>query len=455
MLEEQLQIYWYSGLYLQPQHFQSIDLHHGFMLARYRQLSQSYNHGFYECIINNRLLNEFTVKIDKIKAILPSGYYLEYPGNCTLTDKCLSYLINTEESSVNLWLSLKRFNSGHVNVACSKDKRGSTRWVSSDDEIIMRDVYHESQDTGITRIKYDVQIITDEEKECSTDCEFLPLVKVLCENNALIVDKEYSFPALRISANPLLREKCTDIFSELLNYKKKLEEYRYTKQSVADGNFYFLLILYSINRTLPMLTFSLNEADIHPWLYHMALRQLAGEISTIYQNEFGMQEEYNLTYKHFDQISCFNDIHDYLEKILNGLCCNKNKNLIFSNVAGDIFFCNLGELSQESKSKCFIKLTSSLLRKKIISPASISEIKIAPADYIDLIIQHALPGIPLDNMDTTCSGLPKYDNTVLLNLDICSDLWKEAKKQGKIAFYWSGSPEDLVVELILSNESEM
>ncbi len=52
MQEEEQLIYWYSGLYLQPQHFQSIDLHHSLSHACQKQgLSQPYYQGYYECHI--------------------------------------------------------------------------------------------------------------------------------------------------------------------------------------------------------------------------------------------------------------------------------------------------------------------------------------------------------------------------------------------------------------------
>ncbi|MBE0719186.1 type VI secretion system baseplate subunit TssK, partial [Escherichia coli] len=78
MYNEQKQIYWYSGLYLQPQHFQSIDLHHSYMLAQHIARAQPWNFGCYECEIDHGALNESILKINKLKAILPSGYYLEY-----------------------------------------------------------------------------------------------------------------------------------------------------------------------------------------------------------------------------------------------------------------------------------------------------------------------------------------------------------------------------------------
>ncbi|EMK5312311.1 type VI secretion system baseplate subunit TssK, partial [Escherichia coli] len=213
MQEEEQLVYWYSGLYLQPQHFQSIDLHHGFMLARSRQLSQPHHQGYYECCINDDLLKEDTVRVEKIKAVLSSGYYIEYPGNCVVQDKCLTNLKGSDHGTVDLWLALKRFNSGHKNVSSVNDKRGSARWISSDDERNMRNVYHDSQDADITRIKYDIQILTDEEKDNTTDYEYLPLTRIIYGNNSLCIDDECSFPVMRLSANHKLRNKIAEIYS--------------------------------------------------------------------------------------------------------------------------------------------------------------------------------------------------------------------------------------------------
>lgn len=444
MLEEQQQIYWYSGLYLQPQHFQSIDLHHSFMLARCRQFSQPYNQGYFECVINDGLLNEFTLRIEQIKAILPSGYYLEYPGNCILPDKCLSFMRNSDDKLINLWIALKRFNSKHANVSSSKDKRGSTRWVSSENEIIMRDIYHESPEVGITRIKYDVQIVTDEEKNNSTDCEFLPLTRIICEGKRIIIDPEYTFPSLRISADSVLKKKTAEIYSDLHNYKCKLEEYRYASQSLGDGDLVYLLILCAINRTLPMLASFLNEDITHPWLYYMELRQLVGEISSFDSNKFSELEVGDLTYKHFSQISCFSDIHRYLKLLLDVLCCDKNMSLAFNHITTDTLVCDFNGWLMKENSQYFIKLKSNFFKNKATNSFYFSEIKIAPNDHINMIIQHALPGIPLTNADVGA----ERKNIVLLKLDINSELWKEAEAHKKISFYWSHCPKDLQVELV-------
>ncbi|WP_247999703.1 type VI secretion system baseplate subunit TssK [Escherichia marmotae] len=453
MQEEEQLVYWYSGLYLQPQHFQSIDLHHSFMLARTRQLSQPHHQGYYECRISDDLLKEDTVRIEKIKAVLSSGYYVEYPGNCVVQDKCLTNLRGTDPGTVNLWLALKRFNSSHKNVSSVNDKRGSVRWVSSDDESNMRNVYHDSQDVGITRIKYDIQILTDEEKENSTDFEYLPLIRVIYGNNTLRIDDEYSFPAMRLSANHKLRDKIAEIHSDINSYKNKLEEYRYTERTVSDGHLYNFLILCAINRTLPLLSSFINEDAIHPWLYYMALCKFTGEISTFQHFGFSDSRIVDLSYNHYDQISCFSNLQYYIKLILENLCRDKIISFEFKKTTTNTLICDFDEYSSRNNSEYYIKLISDTFRKN--NSIALSEIKIAPSEHIDLIIQHALPGINLTVMDVVTSELQVRENIILLKIDKHSELWKLAQVQKMVAFYWSCGPDDLLVELVLSQEKNM
>lgn len=451
MQEEEQLVYWYSGLYLQPQHFQSIDLHHSFMLARTRQLSQPHHQGYYECRINDDLLKEDTVRIEKIKAVLSSGYYIEYPGNCVVQDKCLTNLRGTNSGTVNLWLALKRFNSSHKNVSSVNDKRGSVRWVSLDDESNMRNVYHDSQDAGITRIKYDIQILTDEEKENSTDFEYLPLTKVIYVNNTWCIDDKCSFPAMRLSANHKLRDKIAEIHSDINFYKNKLEEYRYTERTVSDGHLYNFLILCAINRTLPLLSSFINEDAIHPWLYYMALCQFTGEILTFQHFCFSDVRIVDLSYNHYDQISCFSNLQYYIKVMLENLCRDKIISVEFKKTTTDTLICDFDEYGSKNNSGYYIKLTSDTFRKN--NSIALSEIKIAPSEHIDLIIQHALPGINFTVMDVVTSELQVRENIILLKIDKHSELWKLAQAQKRVAFYWSCSPDDLLVELVLSQKN--
>ncbi|HGX9379858.1 TPA: type VI secretion system baseplate subunit TssK, partial [Escherichia coli] len=112
--------------------------------------------------------------------------------------------------------------------------------------------------------------------------------------------------------------------------------------------------------------------------------------------------------------------------------------------------CNFDEYGAGSNSDYYIKLTSDTFRKnKLIA---LPEIKIAPSEHIDMIIQHALPGIKFTVMDAVTSDLQVRENTIWLKIDKHSELWTLAQTQKRVAFYWSCSPDDLLVELVLSQE---
>ncbi|ECO1442947.1 type VI secretion system baseplate subunit TssK, partial [Salmonella enterica subsp. enterica serovar Typhimurium] len=98
----------------------------------------------------------------------------------------------------------------------------------------------------------------------------------------------------------------------------------------------------------------------------------------------------------------------------------------------------------------YMKLTSDTFKKR--ESIALPEIKIAPSEHIELIIQHALPGINFTVMDVVTSELQVRENIIWLKIDKHSELWKLAQAQKKVAFYWSCSPEDLLVELVLSQE---
>ncbi|HCD2698979.1 TPA: type VI secretion system baseplate subunit TssK, partial [Escherichia coli] len=108
------------------------------------------------------------------------------------------------------------------------------------------------------------------------------------------------------------------------------------------------------------------------------------------------------------------------------------------------------DYSSINNSDHYIKLTSDTFKESNL--IALPEIKIAPSEHIDLIIQHALPGINFTVMDVVTSELQVRENIIWLKIDKHSELWKLAQAQKSVSFYWSCSPDDLLVELVLSQE---
>ncbi|MFQ6247197.1 type VI secretion system baseplate subunit TssK [Yersinia enterocolitica] len=453
MYNEYKQIYWYSGLYLQPQHFQSVDLHHGYMLAQNRSMAQPWNFGYYECKISHNALKESILKIDQLKAILPSGYYLEYPGNCIISQKHLFDSKITDGHPVKFWIALRRFDPRFSNVSDNTEKVGNTRWVSTAEEQTMRDVYHNGPETGITRISYNIHIITDDEKNHMLDCELLPLTRLIYEKNGIIVDPNFTPPSLTVSYSEVLQRIITDIHSSLCSCAHKLEECKHTElNSVSfrkNGNIVRLLMLCIFNRTLPLLESWQQEKLVHPWYFFNLLSQLVGELSSFDKTSVDKKQHCVIKYDHYDLSVCFSTIKEHLSNLLTKLSLDENISLPLQKISSGIFSRDIVNDDLVHCGSAYIMLKSETFKQREKLLIHTPDIKIASVSDINTLIQHALPGAPMKLIKFAPGGLPERMDTLWLKIDTNHNIWENIQKQKNIAFYWVASPDDLYIELVI------
>lgn len=448
MYPEQQQIYWYSGIYLQPQHLQSVDLHHNYMLARQRQLAQPWNIGIIQCDFNQDTLVDFTLKIDRLQAILPSGDYLEYPGNSTLVHRQFRDNWKRLENPFTLWLALRRFDPGHANVGNSPN----SRWQQPKAEEVMKDVYFNGPECSVSRILYNIQILTDEEKQAVVDCEFLPLLRLRYENDRVICDPHFCPPLTTLNASPVLTKLLAGITAELANRAYQLAEYKrpnLLKNANRDDMTQFL-VMRSLNRVLPLLQHYCRTPTVHPWVLYGLLAQLIGDLSSFseYSNFNGECEGAVslLPYDHFDLHACFTSARKVVFALLNTLTLEHNTWLALTADDHRVFRGDLLPLLWQKAGTVLLMLHSETMTA--IDCSDSSGFKVAPGAMIQTLIQHALPGITVTLCNPTPPGVPHRKNTFYFELSNQDSLWKTVMEKQNIAFYWDDAPIDLQVQVI-------
>lgn len=461
MYPEQQQIYWYSGLYLQPQHFQSVDLHHSYMLAQQRQLAQPWNVGIIQCEINHETLVDFSLKIDHLRLILPSGYYLEYPGNCLIETRQFRDAWKQREKPFTLWLALRRFDPSHPNV--STNASTSSRWVNHADDGVMKDVYHNGPESAVPRIAYNVRILSEEEKDTAIDCECLPLLQLRYDNDRVIFDPRFSPPAVTLAGSPALKNLLEGLLAELSSRAHKLEEYKRPDQlnnsAKSAGDITQLLAMRSLNRTLPLLEHYCRAPTIHPWQVYGLLVQLVGEISSFndmcsFTGEWLDGNAPLLPYDHYQLIGCFNSVRKTLLALLNGLALEDNTYITLKSDGQKIYRGELLPGNQPSANLVLLLLRSEKLTSWLASSVVAGEFKIAPQDAINALIQHALPGITATWANPSPRGVPARKDAWYFVLDRHDDAWKRIEQQKNVAFYWADAPDDLQVQLVFMVPSQ-
>ncbi|NIF59513.1 type VI secretion system baseplate subunit TssK [Enterobacter sp. Ap-916] len=445
MYPELQQIYWYSGVYLQPQHLQSVDLHHNYMLARHRQLSQPWNTGLIHCDFNPETLVDFTLKIDRLQAILPSGDYLEYPGNCFLQPRMFREAWKQIEKPFTLWLALRRFDPGHANVGDSPN----SRWLKPRQEDVMKDVYFNGPECSVSRILYNVQILSDDEKASVVDCEFLPLLRLRYENDRVVIDPNFAPPVITLNGSPALKTLLDGLYAELANRAHQLAEYKRSDQlkNASSGDMTQLLVMRSLNRALPLLQHCCRVSSMHPWHIYGQLLQLIGELSS-FSEQCSFNGEWEgetplLPYDHFNLCACFTSARKFILALLNNLTLEDNTWVSLVADEQRVFYGDLQALPWEKTGNVLLMLSS-----ETASNPDSSSFKVAAKSAIHTLIQHALPGIPVSRLTPTPRGVPNRKDAFYFMIQKQDDLWKSIENQKNIVFYWDDAPDDLVVQVI-------
>lgn len=459
MYSEQQQIYWYSGLYLQPQHFQSMDLHYSYMLAQQRQLAQPWNVGVILCDINHETLVDFSLKIDKLSLILPSGYYLEYPGNCLIEPIQFHDIWKQREKPFTLWLALRRFDPSHSNVSTGT----GSRWINHAGDGVMKDVYHNGPESPIPRIAYNVRILSEEEKETAVDCECLPLLQLRYDNDRVIFDPNFSPPAVTLAGSLALRNMLEGLRAELNSRAHKLEEYKRPEQlsegSKSTGDITQLLAMRSLNRALPLLEHYCRTPTIHPWQLYGLLVQLVGELSSFndmcsFNGEWLDGSSTLMPYDHYRLIDCFSSVKKTLITLLNGLALEDNTYITLKPDEQRIYRGELLSAKSSHASTVLLLLRSTKLESWHIQFSAAGEFKIAPQETISSLIQHALPGISSVWANPSPRGVPNRKDSYYFVLNQHENVWKSVEQQKNIAFYWADAPDDLQVQLVFMVPSQ-
>lgn len=454
MHPEMRQIYWYSGIYLQPQHFQAVDLHHSYMLSNQRQLSRSWNFGIINLDFNIEALGDFTLKINHLQAILPSGDYLEYPGNCALIPKNFRDVWKQRESNIKLWLALRRFDPSYANVGNTPNNR----WLSPSEEEMMKDVYFNGPECSVSHIVYNVQILSEEEKNTVVGYEFLPLLELRFENDSVSVAEDFCPPLVTLHGSPILKNLLESIFRELTSKAHQLDDYRYSGKINKTGqkNINYMMAICALNRIIPLFKHYYNSPIVHPWDIYGILSQFIGELTCFsdccsFDSKINNEENFFLPYDHYHIYTCFTSIKKNITELLKNICLDISTLVKLSRGTNGVFYGDLGSIEWGKFNMILLVISSE--EKPIKLPPESSSLKISSSFEITKLIQHALPGIPTHYLEPVKNGITNKKEKCYFRLDQNHNLWKKIKEQSSIAFYWDDAPDDLQVQLVFMEDA--
>lgn len=454
-------IFWHQGLFLQPQHFQQLEMHQRFSREPFVRMLNPYPWGIEQLEVAQPALGNRMAEVRSLRLLLQDQTYLEYPGNVVLAARSFEKIWADPELPLNVYLAMHRLSASQANVtvvdsmAQVADVR--TRFASLSNPGQAVDVYSGQGQAMMPTVMHVARLVFEHELASLDDHDVVPIMRLMLEGDQVRVAAQHVPAAVCLGASSFLGSVLRDIRDDMLGRLRQLEEYkspRGVNTEDLDANFLMMMqAVQVLNRHVPALTHLLETGAVHPWHVYGQLRQCVGELST-FSHRFDVygrmlnRDDGLPAYDHTDQGVCFVRARDIISQLLSEIAVGPEFHVALA-LQGDVFNGVIPPEYFVNRHRFYLILQSEATRdidvRELLGTA-----RLAASDAISDLIDHALPGIELIELPGPPQGLPRRSDARYFRVEQMSAGWEQIQQSGAISFYWPQAPEGLRVIVIVT-----
>ena len=453
-------VFWYQGLFLQPQHFQQNDIYIQSLLSPLRKYQQPYFWGVCRLEIQEKTLKNLTFELTQGEFIFQDGTWLVLPGNAVIQPRILSKEKLEVGRPFKVYLGLSKLNhtKGNVSVISQPDKLGKigTRFVSEIDPAEVKDLHQGGQSAPVKLMNYALKIFWENEIENLGDYYLLPVAELEYNEDEITVSRNFVPPLVTVSASETIKQIIQNIREQVTSRCRKLEEYKSPREmqtSEFESTYIvYMLALRSLNRYVSQLYHLTEIPDVHPWQLYGLLRQIIGELSTFTDRIDSLGRLMDGTellpeYNHENLKTCFEEAQTLIGELLSEIIIGP-ESIIHLSRKGGYFKASIPLETFKERNVFYLVLRTAEKQDKVLDVMQ-NIAKVSSVEYMPTLIGRALPGISLEYSLIPPPGLPTRPNSFYFKLDHSHPQWIEIQKSQSICLYWSKAPKDTKAEIIV------
>jgi type VI secretion system protein ImpJ len=459
-------VFWYQGLFMQPQHFQQAELFAESLSSPLKQFLQPHFWGVNKMSVDEGALRGKVCALSDGEFIFQDGTWVSLSENGIIQPRSFKESWVETEKPLKVFVGLHKWDRNGANVRVAAEKGGTgpgeyghppqTRFLAGENPDEMKDMYQKGQVAPVKLLSYHLSLFWEQEIESAGDYHLMPLAVLEFNGQDVVLSRNYTAPAFTLSGAPLLLTSLKNIRDLVLSRCLILEEYKnprgLTSGDLVTGYFNFLLALRTLNRYLPVLQHFLKAPHVHPWNVYGLLTQLIGELSTFTDRVDALGRLMNGTqlltgYDHENLASCFRQAEMLIEEILSSLLVGM-ENIVRLFRDGHYFRAQIPPDLLDGRNMVY------LLIKTSEAPDTVQEmmkhvIKASSEEEMSMLIKRALPGIPLEYRSELPPGLPRRSDMICFEVDRTSRYWQSVQKNCNICLYWAEASEETSAELAI------
>ncbi len=459
-MDIQRPLFWHQGLFLQPQHFQLLELSFRSLLAPFHQFMEPHFWGTGEMEIQKSALGMRSFNLLKGTFLFPDGTFAVFPGNSIVEARPFEEAWVEGGKPFTVLIGLKKWNPAGENATVVEKLEDlaevTTRFVTTPNPEMVKDLHVNGPAGQVKMLHYLLKIFWETERERLGDYALIPVAQLERMGEEIRLSQRFVPPCLTISSSEPLFHLIKEIRDQLAARAHQLEEYK-SQRGVQTAEFgsrdmVYLLALRSLNRYVPPL-FHITEAQqVHPWVVYGMLRQLIGELSSFSEriNVMGELEDGTRTlpnYDHRNLWECYSAAQEVVIQLLDEITAGPEYviRLVYD---GTYYAAPLKPAIFEGRNRFYLVLKTEEDPKLVLKSIE-AMAKLSAREHLPILIARALPGIGLEHLPVPPQELPRRAHSVYFSVNHHSDQWALVQKNNNLALYWDNAPEDLEVELMV------
>ncbi len=219
-----IQIHWQEGLFLQPHHLQRMQKGFSDQVAQERRLGWAYPYGLIEARLSRDELENFRVRFDKLRLIMPSGLELNYPENTELPSLDIKQAFARGAGTFGIFIGVPLWQNARANTLNGSGGDSRVKLIYRVAEMECADENTGENPKPIQVRKINARLMFDNED--ASDMELLPLLRIARATGEDVglpkEDPEFVPPCFVLTGSPVLRELVRDLVSQVEASRKEL-----------------------------------------------------------------------------------------------------------------------------------------------------------------------------------------------------------------------------------------
>jgi len=438
-------VIWAKGTVLNPQHLQIQDRFLADSLQFHLQALNFRPWGFQRLSMDPQALATGTFKLTEASGILADGLLFDIPSSDPPPPpRGFADRFEPEQDTLGVFLAIPHYREQGLNVSNGVQQVESR--YRAEVEMIRDDNTGQSERPVVMARKNFRLLFEGEAQEGSSILQVAKIHKTPAGLYQL--DPHFVAPLLNIRADDYLLSIARALVEILSSKSSDLAANRRQKnQSLADfsaadiANFW---LLYTINTAFPLVS-HIFEAGGHPENLYSAMLSLAGSLTT-FSNKLHPRDL--PAYNHQDLGACFTDLNEKLLMLLETVVPRNFVSLPLKKVQNNIYATSIDREEYLKNTRMYLAIGADTSPADLIARAP-NLIKICSGDYIDLLVQRALAGVPMTHAATTPSAIPLKLNYQYFSLSQSGGPWETVVKARNLAAYVPGEFPNPQLELII------